>query len=261
MIEALGSGLFALSATALAIMIAAALVGGALRGLTGFGAGLVIVPTYAALIGPVLTVPVIQIMDMPGQIPLVLNAWRHIRWRDLSFMVTASAVTTPIGVYVLTRIDPIPLRVAIGLLALTCALILASGWRFPSVARTRRLALCSVGALAGFLSGATALSGPPVILFTLATAGTATQARALIAGYFFIQTIISVAMLALFGLFTPRALGLGLMLLVPYIVGVGLGVKLFPLASQTFYRRFALLLVMAVCLASVIDATWTWLTS
>ncbi len=244
-------GLAAFSLPVQVIMIGAAFLGGLVRGFAGFGAGMVIIPAYAACVGPATTVPLVQVMDAPGQIPLLLNTWRHIRWRELLPMLVASLVTTPLGVLCLKIMPATPLRLAFGTIVIVTAIALARGWKYQGDAGIG--ARAGIGAFAGFLSGATALSGPPIILFALALSNTATRARALITGYFLIQTAISVTMLAIAGLFTLPILGLGIVLCIPYILGIATGVLLFPLATQRFYRQLALVIVITIAVASLLD--------
>ena len=58
--------------------------------------------------------------------------------------------------------------------------------------------------------------------------------------------MIGIATFAAYGLITERTLIIGLALAAPYMLGMWLGGRIFPYASEKTFRRFALILLALV---------------
>src|SRR5688572_30402055 len=98
----------------------------------------------------------------------------------------------------------------------------------------------AAGIASGFLNGLSGMAGPPIAFYYLAGNETATRVRANLTTYF---VFVDAAALAVF---LARDLvrwdtGILALCLAPAVIAGGLlGEKLFPLASEAFYRRLAL---------------------
>ena len=75
--------------------------------------------------------------------------------------------------------------------------------------------------------------------------------RASLTTYFVLIDLVAIGSLAVRGELAAETLLNGAMLLPAVIVGGLLGERLFPLASEAFYRRLALLLLIVVAIGSV----------
>ena len=93
-------------------------------------------------------------------------AARHAVWRELLPIIAGIVIFVPLGAYVLFHIDPQLVRRSMGGFILVFAVILMSGW----VYRGPRGAVPSamVGALAGGITGASGVGGPPIAIYYLA---------------------------------------------------------------------------------------------
>ncbi|WP_108261533.1 hypothetical protein [Mangrovicoccus ximenensis] len=95
------------------------------------------------------------------------------------------------------------------------------------------------------VGGATGLTGPVVILFHLGGQGSAAANRANTLVFLTLLSLLLLPQLALQGLLSGPAIGLGLLQLLPYAAGSRLGQALFDPARETLYRRSAYVLIAA----------------
>ena len=129
-------------------------------------------------------------------------------------------------------------------------LIYMTGWSYrgPRGVKTRVI----VGGMAGWLAGFAAIGGPVMVLYFLAGKSDVKVLRA--------NNTISVASMAPFylavmqvsGVITLEAVYRAAVLLLPYMFGQWIGVRLFHVVSQTVFRKFSLFLLIVVGAAALI---------
>ena len=117
-------------ASRLATLVLAATLGGLVRGFTGFGFAMVFVPLATVVVGPVAAVGLVWAIDAPFALPLATRVWREAQWSEVAPLLTGATALLPVGVWLLTRLDPLVMRWIIALLILSAVAILASGWRY-----------------------------------------------------------------------------------------------------------------------------------
>ncbi|WP_407518769.1 TSUP family transporter [Methylobacterium oryzisoli] len=233
----------------MAALLAAALLGGLVRGFTGFGFAMVFVPLAASVVGPAAAVGLIWIVDAPFALWLGLLSARHAVWREVVPLLVGAAVSLPVGVWLLTGLDPVVVRWVTAGTILAALAALASGWRYrtaPSVPLS-----VTVGAASGLASGFAGLGGLPLAVFWLASqSAEAAQVRHNLMAYFALSTLLSGVVFAGGGVLTAERVWLALPLLVPYGLGLVAGARLFHRASDALFRRIAYAVILAaVCLA------------
>lgn len=215
----------------------AALAASTIRGFSGFGAGLVFVPVGAACFGPRVAAGVLYIIDSILILPFVLKAAQIVDWRELAPLGLGAVVAVPAGLAALLLIDPITMRWGISLAILASVGALAAGWRYHGP--TRLWLSLLVGSMAGFLSGAAQIPGPPVLIYWLGRRIVSATMRANAIVFFCFTTIVSGIAFALGGIFTGEVLQLSLALFPVYAIGIFVGGRMFGLASEATYRRIA----------------------
>lgn len=232
------------------IWIALATLGaGLVRGLTGFGSAMIMIPVLSAFLSPVVAVPILNLVDAVTSLPMVPPAMRRCRWREVVPLFLGAVVLMPLGVYFLQVIDPVLLRHAMAVLILAMAIVMAFGLRYKG--EPNRLVSLAVGAVSGLMSGAIGLSGPPVILFWLGGQANALTARANVIAYFGLMTVALIATMIWNGLFTSLVLSLSLVLMPLYALGLAIGARGFRFASEHSFRYVALALIAAVAVISL----------
>jgi uncharacterized protein len=149
-----------------------------------------------------------------------------------------------------TGFEPEPMRWAISAIVLGAVILLASGWRFSG--RPRTVTTLAAGVSSGFLNGLAGMAGPPIAFYYLAGDDTVTRVRANLTTYFVFVDLVAFAVFASRGLI-DWGTGVQAVFLAPAVVLGGLlGGYLFPLASERFYRRLALVLLVGVAIGVLI---------
>lgn len=229
---------------------AVALVAGTVRGFAGFGAAMIMTPALSALYGPGTGIALCLLLEIAVALPLLPRALPLVEWRRIVVLGGAAALLAPAGTWALTRIDPAPMRWLVSAIVLLAVALLASGWRFRG--RPSTGATIVAGASSGFLNGLSGMAGPPIAFYYLAGQDEAARVRANLTTYFVVVDLAALASFGANGLLSTD-LGLhGLALAPAVVVGGLLGERLFPLASEAFYRCLALILLTAVAIGALI---------
>jgi hypothetical protein len=131
-------------------------------------------------------------------------------------------------------------------LVIVALISIASGWRYTGQVGPRLP--IAVGATSGFFGGFSGIGGPPVILFYLGGQGKAQVIRANILIFFLFGEFISLANFAARGLMTWHGFYLGLILMIPYMVGNLVGGQGFKRIGEATFRpiAFGIIVVAAV---------------
>jgi uncharacterized protein len=232
------------------ISAAVACIAGMVRGFAGFGAAMMMTPVFSALYGPAIGVALCLFLEIVVAVPLVPGVMRLVDWRRIGLMLLAAAAAVPVGNVVLTLSEPEPMRWAISAIVLGAVAVLASGWRYSGKPRTATT--LAAGAGSGFLNGLSGMAGPPIAFYYLAGDETVTRVRANLTTYFVFVDLAAIITFAARGLVDGDTIVLGLCLAPAVIVGGVLGGRLFPLASEKFYRRLALGLLVGVAIGALI---------
>jgi uncharacterized membrane protein YfcA len=229
-------------------LFAAAILAGAVRGFSGFGAAMTFVPIAAIVVGPAAAVVLIFILDLLPSWAMVPSATKHCAWREVLPLALGAGLTIPIGAWLLVSADPLALRWAMPVLSLVAVGLLASGWRYARV--PGRALSGMVGGTAGLLGGLTSFYGPPIVLFWLGGPAKHAAVRANLIVFFAFTSIIGGTSYASHGLLGRDLVILGLVLLPAYGVAMWAGAHLFGRASEATFRLFAYGLI---ALAAVIS--------
>jgi uncharacterized protein len=231
------------------IVALTAFVAAVVRGFSGFGAGLIFMPIAAALLGPKSAAGILYIIDTILILPFVAKAVRIADWHDVTPLAIGAVVAVPIGVFVLLHADTAPLRWGLSLTILASIGALAAGLRYRGPTRVP-LSL-AVGAIAGFLSGAVQIPGPPVLIYWLGRKVVSATMRANAIVFFMFTTVIAGIGFLYGGIFTAEVMAKSAALFPVYAVGIFAGSQLFGRASETTYRGIAYATILAAAIVSM----------
>lgn len=227
-----------------------ACIAGMVRGFAGFGAAMVMTPIFSALYGPAVGVALCLMLEIAVALPVVPGVLGLVDWRRIGLMLVAAAVGVPFGNLVLTWAEPEPMRWAISAIVLGAVALLASGWRYQG--KPRPATTLAAGVSSGFLNGLAGMAGPPIAFYYLAGQENAAHVRANLTTYFVFVDLVAIATFASRSLIDWNTVVLALFLAPAVMLGGVLGAKLFPLASENFYRRLALALLVGVAIGVLI---------
>ncbi len=226
------------------------LLGGIVHGFTGFGGGLLLVPSLAFFFGPVEGLAVAVIAGIVGSLQLFPGAVRHADWSEVVPVGLFIFLGTPAGVFFLFTLDPDLVRRAMGGFVIVAALLMVSGWTYTGPRGA--LAGAGVGGLCGLVTGATGAGASLIGLYFLSSPQPAEIQRA---NLIFSAAILVAAVLVFIGLgggLGWETLARGIAITPFYIVGTVGGGRLFRRAPSVYFRRGALALLIITGLSALI---------
>lgn len=218
-------------------LVVAAVVGGLVRGFSGFGTAMIYMPVAGALMSPIWALTTVLVFDLFGPLPNVPRALRDGGPRQVMLLVLGAVISLPIGVWMLTRIDPITFRWMVSLVALILLVALLSGWRYRR--RVTPALAIGIGAVGGFMSGVSGLAGPPVIMFYMSSKQAISAVRANILLFLLFIDVFAIAIFGYSDLLQLQPVLIGLILTIPYTIGNIVGAALFHPDKERIYRAVA----------------------
>lgn len=234
----------------IATLLGATLLGGLVRGFTGFGFAMVFMPLASLVLGPVAALGLIWVIDVPFALPLAARSAKRAEWSEVVPLLFAATLTLPVGLWLLIWLDPKTMRWIVALLVLAAVTLMASGWRYhgrPGIPLS-----LGVGSLSGLFNGLSSIGGMPLAVFWLgAQRNDRHKARANLQTYFGLSTIVSGIMLWLKSIITFASLAMALPLFAIYGAGLWIGTHAFRIASEQTFRRIAYLVIFASALISL----------
>lgn len=238
------------SAYGIAVLLAATLLGGLVRGFTGFGFAMVFMPLASVVLGPVAALGLIWFIDLPYALPIAARSARQAEWREILPLLLTATLALPAGIWLLIWLDRETMRWVLALLVLIAVALMASGWRYHG-RPTIPLSL-GVGALSGLFNGMASIGGMPLAVFWLgAQRNDRHKTRANLQAFFGVSTLISGTVLWWKGILTGGALLMAVPLFAVYGIGLWAGTHGFRLASEETFRRGAYLVIFLSALISL----------
>ncbi|MBU0726973.1 MAG: sulfite exporter TauE/SafE family protein [Alphaproteobacteria bacterium] len=222
------------------------------RAFTGFGFALLAIPALVLILPPTQVVPFIFILEIGISMILLPHLWREVDMRGLRWLLPGALIATPFGGLLLLALSAEALRLGIGLVVLSAALLMWRGLSFRKAPGP--LAALATGGLSGILNGAAGIPGPPVVLFYLSTPAANAVSRASLIAYFAIIDILGVAVAAYNGLVDGETLRWVLWLVPATVLGSVIGQYAFRRANPGLFRPIVLLVLLATGLAGAVKA-------
>lgn len=225
------------------------LVAGVVRGFTGFGTALIVVPVAGIFLDPFDILFMIAITGVCSNVVLVPEAWRAADRAEVGVLSLAAVLGVPVGVFLLGMTDAIVIRwIVAGITAATLVAVV-SGWQWRG--RLGNTGLGAIGAGAGVVGGLTALTGPIAITFYLANARKAAAVRGNMILFLAALDILLIGNVLVAGAASLATLLLGLCVSVPYLLSITVGKALFDPDREQLYRVCAYIVVSAAVLTGL----------
>jgi uncharacterized membrane protein YfcA len=224
-------------------VVAGALVGGFVNGLTGTGYALISLGFWLQAMPPTTAAPLVALCSVGGHIQALPSIWRGVRWPRLWPFLVAGLIGIPVGTLMLEHVHAQPLKLGVGLF-----LILYSAWmafvRFPPRVRGGgRVADAAVGLMGGVMGGMASLSGPAPIIWVQLRGWGKDEQRGVLQPYN--MAILSAALLsAAVAGFVDRTYLIWAAICLPVsLAGTRLGLLLYRRVNDAGFRRLVLVLL------------------
>lgn len=228
-----------------AILLAAYLI----RGITGFGSGLVAVPLLALFLPLQFVVPLILLLDFTASIVIGGLHFKRVQWGELGVLIPVGIVGVIAGTSLLVKLPPEPMLIALAVFVFIFAVrsILnlhgekpaSRGWAVPAA-----LTGGTVGALFG-------TGGPPYVIYLSHRIRDKSDLRATFSALFFFEGMTRIISFLVAGLLMTAQVWLAYIVALPLVLGaLYLGGHMHVSLSQAQMTRLVgvLLLVSSISL-------------
>lgn len=223
------------------LTVVAVIIAGIFRGFSGFGTGMILVPSLSVIYEPVVAVITVVLLELVTALQLVKTSLPQCHWRTVVPMAVISSLMVPFGALLLVNVDANTMRIVIAVLVMLSVVILSSGWRYKGDAGIKVSAITGVSS--GLITGATSLGGLPVILYYLSSHLTTRVARASMIVFLIITTMISLVTYMFHGIITSDVILRTANIAPVFIIAIWLGGLLFGKVSESLFRRIILSLL------------------
>jgi uncharacterized membrane protein YfcA len=245
--------LHALSARDWLLLACALFVGGLVKGVVSIGVPLVAMPLLTGMLSVKQTVLLLSLPIMIGNVPQALeggHSWTTLR--HIGFLVIGTVVGIAVGVEILLSIPGHLAMGLAGLILITACLALLIAPKFKLPKRGAAPVGLTVGFIGGLMEGISAIPGPLLATYLLATGATGKQFTKQIA----LILIISIAALILtFG--QSRHAGDADLLIsalasIPVVAGIIVGRPLRDALPPALFRALVLIFILAAAIQMVL---------
>ena len=214
------------------------------QSLTGFGLMMVAMPLLAGLIGVPAAAPLLSMLSIGVQIPLLVRYHSSLNLHDVVRLAGAALVGIPIGVWALGHVHPDIITRVLGVIIVGYALYALGTPSLPEM-RTPGWAY-GFGLMAGLLGGAYAIAAPPLIIYGDWNHWEPAEFKGNLQGIFMVTGLTQVVAHAIAGNFTPVVWQSLLPALPGLALGIVAGLSLDRTIDPQWFRRIVLVLLIAV---------------
>ncbi|OGO73765.1 MAG: hypothetical protein A3G84_00145 [Chloroflexi bacterium RIFCSPLOWO2_12_FULL_71_12] len=233
----------------LAIVVLGLAVAGSAKGLAGMGLPLVATPVLAGIFGPRAAVVIIAVPILVANTLLLVTGWRRVPrlLGTIAPILLAGAIGTVAGVSLLAQLDQ---RIFAVVISAMVAVFLLRGERLLGSdpdARRMKVAGPLVGLVGGLLQGSTSIASPIVGGYFHTRRLLSADFVVVLAALFQLNSVVQIGGFLAYGLLTPELLALGVLGLVPTLIGLIAGIELRGrISAGRFRQAIVVLLILSV---------------
>jgi len=233
----------------LLLSVIVALIGGLLRGFTGFGGPAFILAVLTWILTPIEGISKILVIELAASCYLFLGVRKHIDWTSSSALIIPALVSMPLGHWVLMHSDAEFMRRVISAATLFSCILMLLNLRLSRELPVWGLVI--IGFVGGAVLGASYIALVLVALVLLGSySGEQTRTLLVVAGFCF------AVWYAVLALYREQLQGADIVAAIPmgvaYFAGSWLGTSLFKRTTDDGYRRYALYLLIFLAVAGLV---------
>lgn len=216
-----------------------------IRGISGFGSGLIAIPILALWLPLTFVVPLMLLLDFSASILLSGVNLRQVNWREVRTLIPLSIIGITLGTHLLTSLPLQPMLITLSifvaifgirsLLNLHGEKIISRWWAIPA-----GLSGGTIGALFG-------TGGPPYIIYLGHRISDKTALRATFSGLILVEGTLRISSFAYAGLFSDTRLVWSYLAAMPIVaLGLTIGNRLhIGLTREQMMRLIGVLLLVS----------------
>ena len=190
-----------------------------IRGISGFGSGLIAVPLLALFLPLTFVVPMILVTDFSAALVLGTHTRRHARWDEIRPLLPFSLIGIVAGVTLLINLPKAPLLATLGLF------VLAFGARsilnLHGTGSVSRRWAAPAGLLGGMVGALFGTGGPPYVIYLNHRLRDKAELRATFSGLFILEGGVRIVTFLIAGLLLDIRLLFAILAALP-LVALGL---------------------------------------
>lgn len=186
-----------------------------IRGISGFGSGLVSVPLLALVFPLSLVVPAILLLDFTASLVLGGVNFRQVRWDEVKPLVPFGMIGVALGTTLLVSLPREPLLIALGIFILIFALRSLLNLHGDKPVSRKWAAPASLAG--GTVGGMFGTGGPPYVIYLQHRLQDKGELRATLSGVFFLEGLFRIGSFVAAGLLVQSEVWLGFLLGLPIV--------------------------------------------
>lgn len=229
-----------------AIFVAAGLV----RGFTGFALSAFGLALAVLILPPVELIPVMWWLEIGASLMMIRAGWDGADLRAAAILTAGSALGVFAGVGLTVALDPAASKQIALVILIALAALQLSKVRIRALDSTTGTA--TTGIVAGIVTGLAGVGGMVVALYVLARDAEPRVMRATLVAFLLFGSLTSLLTHLYYGTMNTTAATRGLFFLIPCLIGVFLGQKLFTPKFQPYYRSVCLTLLIGLGVVSLV---------
>ena len=226
---------FQLSLVEIYFIIFTVLIASIIRGFNGFGFSATCMSGFSFILPAIEIIPIILVLEVIISIFMVPYIWNKIDWNFVSKLLIGIIIGSPIGLYLLTYLNPETTHLSVCLLIIFFSILLMKGYSNPKI--NNNYGKFFTGIVSGTLNGLTTLGGMPVAIFLLATSIQPAIIRGSLAALFFLTDIYAFILSFFAGIVDTTTIYRTIPLIIILPIGVFIGDKFFVKSKEATYRK------------------------
>ncbi len=203
------------------VLIAAAasvvLVAYVIRGITGFGSGLIAVPLLALLLPLKFVVPLILLLDFTASVVIGGFTFQRVLWSEIGVLIPFGVVGVVLGTSLLVSLPQQPMLIVLAIFIFIFALRSLLGLRGDKpVSRAWAVPASLTGGTVGALFGT---GGPPYVIYLTHRISDKSALRATLSALFFTEGVTRIVTFVIAGLLLSSQVWMAYLAALPLMLG------------------------------------------
>ena len=235
-----------------AAVLAGALAGGFVSGLTGFGTGLTALAIWLAVVPPAVASPLVVICSLISQFQTLPAIWHAISWRRVLPFVVGGVAGVPLGTWLLPQVSVAGFKLFVALFLIVFCTFMLLQKSAPRLAWGGAWANGLIGLGGGVLGGLAGLSGPLPTVWATLRGWAKDDKRAVFQAFNTTILCLSLASQAAGGFLTHEVGWLTLVAFPATALGAWLGRRLYARLGDDRFNQVVLVLLLCSGLSLVV---------
>lgn len=231
-------------------MTAICFAAGLVRGFTGFALSAFALALAVLILPPVELIPVLWWLELTASIVMLRSGWGGADMRAAITLALGSALGMFVGLGLTTSLDPAMSQRAALMVLITLAAMQLTRLRIRGLATPFGTVIA--GVIAGIATGLAGVGGMVVALYILARDDDPKVMRATLVAFLFLGSATSLFTHLYYGTMNQTSVLRGFALIIPCILGVLIGQRLFTPRLQPYYRPVCLSLLIGLGAVSLL---------